>query len=245
LLINNIMRKKRDRSLERPWKEKVRRKKQWTLKREEISIISLVWSWRTHLAPSDFSIGMLNLGLILTWWVELSWSLIVEILKLSEPLTNEISLGTDGDTLTVHHEHKYNKPFREYGQLCKLDQAKGLDVGTVYHGQNGSIWSLFSDFFCRTSEILSWSSLQSWPYSLKGLLYLAMQWAFLNLRLSWPISLVWSWRTHLAPSDFSIGMLNLGLILTWSEQFIMVKMVPSDLSFQIFFVGPVKFCSDQ
>jgi hypothetical protein len=78
----------------------------------------------------------------------------VEILELLEPLKNEISLGTDGDTLTVHHEHtmsfqigqlslkfrnahyipKYNKPFREYGQLCKLDQAKGLDVGTVYHG---------------------------------------------------------------------------------------------------------------
>jgi hypothetical protein len=36
---------------------------------------------------------------------ELSWSLIVEILELLEPLTNEISIGTDGDTLTVHHEH--------------------------------------------------------------------------------------------------------------------------------------------
>ena len=34
--------------------------------------------------------------------------LIVEILKLSEPLTNEISFGTDGDTLTVHHKHTMN-----------------------------------------------------------------------------------------------------------------------------------------
>ena len=39
----------------------------------------------------------------------------------------------------AHCIAKYNKPFREYGQLCKLDQAKGFDVGTVYHGQNGSI----------------------------------------------------------------------------------------------------------
>ena len=39
----------------------------------------------------------------------------------------------------AHYIAKYNKPFREYGQLCKLDQAKGLDVGTVYRGQNGSI----------------------------------------------------------------------------------------------------------
>jgi hypothetical protein len=39
----------------------------------------------------------------------------------------------------VHYIAKYNKPFREYGQLCKLDQAKGLDVGTVYYGQSSSI----------------------------------------------------------------------------------------------------------
>ena len=36
----------------------------------------------------------------------------------------------------THYIAKYNKPFRdkpfrEYGQLCKLDQAKRLDVGTV------------------------------------------------------------------------------------------------------------------
>ena len=46
----------------------------------------------------------------------------------------------------AHYIAKYNKRFSEYGQLCKLDQVKGLDVETVYYGQNGSIWSLFSDF---------------------------------------------------------------------------------------------------
>ena len=39
----------------------------------------------------------------------------------------------------AHYIAKYNKRFSEYGQLCKLDQAKGLDVKTVYYGQNGSI----------------------------------------------------------------------------------------------------------
>jgi hypothetical protein len=54
----------------------------------------------------------------------------------------------------AHYIPKYNKPFREYGQLCKLDQAKGLDVGTVYYGQNSSIWSLFSAD--------QWNSVRTW-----------------------------------------------------------------------------------
>jgi hypothetical protein len=49
----------------------------------------------------------------------------VEILHTSE--IGQLSLKFRN----VHYIAKYNKPFREYGQLCKLNQAKGFDVGTV------------------------------------------------------------------------------------------------------------------
>jgi hypothetical protein len=37
----------------------------------------------------------------------------------------------------AHYVAKHNKPFTEYTQLCKLDIAKGLDVGTYYVNRKG------------------------------------------------------------------------------------------------------------
>lgn len=38
----------------------------------------------------------------------------------------------------AHYVAKHNKPFTEYTQLCKLDIAKGLDVGTSYVNRKGA-----------------------------------------------------------------------------------------------------------
>jgi hypothetical protein len=39
--------------------------------------------------------------------------------------------------LNAHYVAKHNKPFTEYTQLCKLDIAKDLHVGTYYVNRKG------------------------------------------------------------------------------------------------------------